>query len=334
MTVRRLSAGAAAVYGGLLGAEVLLWRREPRSVLKLMERGLYVVDEEGPKLRPGARLRFDDGFARGVVEISSLGHRGSEPRAEAGDRVLLVGDSFAFGSLLDQSETIAVCMERLDPTREVVNLGVTGYNLPEQLAPLERWTLAARDVVFLFCGNDLEGTVDQLIVDGYRMRRLQHPDGTPFSDEAMRAATARRIADIRRSRRLSGAALGLRRVRSGIRRWATRGRPRPLDPFTDDAARAEAVARGVAATEEMRELAERRGMALHVVVVPTLDEVRAGTHGPAVEAFVARLDALGHAPVRLLGRLGVEHYWAHDGHFNPLGARAVAQILHSDLELS
>lgn len=81
-------------------------------------------------------------MARGEVVVSSLGYCGHEPRGEGANRVLLVGDSYAFGSLLDQPDTIDACMDRLDPRREVINLGVTGYNLPEQLEP-SAWVAAA-----------------------------------------------------------------------------------------------------------------------------------------------------------------------------------------------
>src|SRR5262245_50790452 len=198
----RLGLTLAAIYLALLATEVTLWWMQPTSVLRTMARGLYVVRDGRVSLTPGFRTHFDDGYAHGDIAINSLGYRGQEPRADGRDRVLLVGDSFAFGELLDQKDTIAATMERLCPRREVVNLGVTCYNLREQLEQLRRWPLPAREVVYLFYGNDLEPVVEQTIIDGYRVRRLRLPDGSPMPDREMRSATARQIERIDQSRRL------------------------------------------------------------------------------------------------------------------------------------
>src|SRR5262245_3673883 len=111
----RVSVTLSAIYLALLATEVTLWWMQPTSVLRTMERGLYVVQDGRVSLKPGFRTHFDDGYAHGDIAISSLGYRGPEPRADGRARVLLVGDSFAFGELLDQKDTIAASMERLDP---------------------------------------------------------------------------------------------------------------------------------------------------------------------------------------------------------------------------
>src|SRR5262245_36880724 len=118
----KLGLALAAIYLALLATEVVLWWMLPTSVLRTMGRGLYVVQAGRVSLTPGFRTHFDDGYAHGDIAINSLGYRGEEPRADGRNRVLLVGDSFAFGELLDQKDTIAASMERLDPRREVVNL--------------------------------------------------------------------------------------------------------------------------------------------------------------------------------------------------------------------
>jgi hypothetical protein len=329
-----LGAAGLASYVTLLAGEVALCQKAPKSVLKLMERGLYVVDERGATLRPGARLHFDDGYARGDVVISSLGYRGHEPRADSIDRVLLLGDSFAFGSLLDQPDTIDACMERLESDREVINLGVTGYNLPEPMGSLRRWALGARHVVYLYSFTDLDGCVDQLIVDGYRMRRLQHPDGTPFTDDEMGSVTSQRIAQIKRSRRLTTGSLLLPRVRSALHRLvAARTSDRRSDSFADVQQREAAVAHGVICTEEMRAFAEGRGMTFHVVIVPTVMEVRRGSYVRSTNDFVAALKDRGYAPIELLGDLSRDDYWRHDTHLNPAGARLAASAIDAALNL-
>src|SRR5262249_16241824 len=109
-----------------------------------------------------------------------------EPSPNPKSRVLLIGDSFAFGAMLDQKETIDSRMEEMEPGLEVDNLGVIGYNLPEQLAPLREWTLPADQVVYLFFYNNFEAPRELRLVNGYPIP-LQRPDGTPIQDDEARA---------------------------------------------------------------------------------------------------------------------------------------------------
>lgn len=326
----RLCLALASIYLALLATEVTLWWMQPTSVLKTMGRGRYVVKDGRVMLTPGFHMHFDDGYAHGDIAINSLGYRGHEPRGDGTARVLLVGDSFAFGEMLDQQDTIDACLERLDAHRDVVNLGVTGYNLPEQLEPLGRWTLPARHVVYLFYGNDLEGPVDQMIVDGYRIRRLHRPDSTPMSDDEMRPIAAAQIDRIERSRRLSRGSFRLPRVRQALRDARAKmanGAHGARDGFRDEAQRTRGVDRGVRATEEMRSLAVERGMTFRVVIVPSLEETKARAYQPAVTRYVAALEARGVTVVDLLPRLSPDDYWRHDGHFNPRGASVAARAI-------
>lgn len=73
-------------------------------------------------LEPGARADYgqvSDGRATGRVTINSLGHRSPEPDGRPFD-VLLVGDSFAFGALVDDAEA---------PAGQFLALGARGYSL-------------------------------------------------------------------------------------------------------------------------------------------------------------------------------------------------------------
>jgi len=246
--------------------------------------------------------------------------------------VLLVGDSFAFGELLDQKDTIAASMERLDPRREVINLGVTGYNLPEQLERLRRCSLPAREVVYLFYGNDLEPPVEQTIIDGYRVRLLRLADGSPMPDGEMRRAAARQIERIEQSRRLTLGSLLLPRVRQTLRDYRARATNGPRDAFgRDEARRTRAIEHGVQATEEMRNLAAERGMSFLVAIVPSLEETRARAYQPAVSRYMAAVEARGISVLDLLPSMSADHYWRHDGHFNAGGASVAARTIDKAL---
>src|SRR5947207_15143146 len=77
-------------------------------------------------------------------------------------------------------------MEEKEPGLEVDNLGVSGYNLPEQLGPLLDWKLPANQVVYRFYYNDFEPTGEMKVVDGYLIPG-RRPDGMPVTDEEARA---------------------------------------------------------------------------------------------------------------------------------------------------
>ena len=128
-------------------------------------RRLYVAsdDEHLPyRLRPNL-----DTIARDVhVVINSRGMRGPEIAAAAAPgthRVLLLGDSVAFGFRLELDDTAAVLLEsdlekKSGQAYEVVNAGVEGYNTENELALLREAGLALHPeaIVVLFNLNDYD----------------------------------------------------------------------------------------------------------------------------------------------------------------------------------
>lgn len=68
-----------------------------------------------------------DGY---TVSTTALGARGRVPLELARrdrDRIVLLGDSFVFGAEVDDAATLDARLRALDPDREVINLGVSGY---------------------------------------------------------------------------------------------------------------------------------------------------------------------------------------------------------------
>jgi hypothetical protein len=109
--------------------------------------------------RPGARLE-----QRGVaVSVNARGCRGREVargRSEGRARIVLLGDSVAFGLGVGDGETFAALLDADGP--EVVNLAVQGYGPCQSLLRLEQQGLAYRPdaVVFSLClGNDFADAV-------------------------------------------------------------------------------------------------------------------------------------------------------------------------------
>ena len=128
-------------------------------------RKLFVATDEpdlGYRLRPGI-----DTEARGVhVVTNSLGLRGPEVSrtpAPGTERVLVMGDSVAFGFRLEQGETFPVLLEQELEQRdggswEVLNAGVEGYNTVNELAYLRSslLDLQPRTIVLVFNLNDFD----------------------------------------------------------------------------------------------------------------------------------------------------------------------------------
>jgi lysophospholipase L1-like esterase len=160
------------LVAGLLGlavfatlGEILARSFDLVDRLNAFPRGLYLAtdDESLPYLlRPGM-----DEVARGVrIVTNEHGMRGpsfSASPAPGVHRVLVVGDSVAFGFRLDLDDTFPRLLEselerRTREPWEVLNAGVEGYNSENQLALLERKGLgfAPETVVVAFNLNDYD----------------------------------------------------------------------------------------------------------------------------------------------------------------------------------
>jgi hypothetical protein len=145
-----------AVFGLLAGAEGISRAADPRYLDR--ERGIMVYSEAyGWALRPGYRGLLHDVW----TSVDSHGHRGREHRLErtpGRTRLLVLGDSIAFGSRVRDEETFCALLESRSRTYDVLNLAVEGYGTDQELLRLEGEGLAYRpDAVILSfaLANDL-----------------------------------------------------------------------------------------------------------------------------------------------------------------------------------
>jgi lysophospholipase L1-like esterase len=118
-------------------------------------------------LEPGARLVHSDR----EVAINSHGFRGAEvPLAKplGHRRILVLGDSIAFGKAMPARDTFAAQLElalvRDGQRAEVLNLAVSGYDTLQQVVRLEHLGVAfdPDEVVLAYCLNDLGATTVSL----------------------------------------------------------------------------------------------------------------------------------------------------------------------------
>lgn len=102
-------------------------------------------------------------------QVNSLGMRGEERPAqkpEGGFRVLVLGDSIAFGVGVGAGDTFAAQLERILREKlapryvDVLNAGVSGYNtIQERIAYQRRAEQTNPDAVVLsYCPNDIDST--------------------------------------------------------------------------------------------------------------------------------------------------------------------------------
>jgi lysophospholipase L1-like esterase len=167
LVLRGLAVALSSLVALLL-AEMLVRWIAPRAVL-LVDRGLYLDDPpRGYRLNPGFVGRITNRVEYSTeVRVNAEGLRGAAvaPGRER-PRVLVLGDSFAFGVGAGETETLpvrlAAHLAAETAPAEVLNGGVPGYGVPDEASWYTAWgrRLDADLVVLLvFVGNDLQDAV-------------------------------------------------------------------------------------------------------------------------------------------------------------------------------
>ena len=143
--------------------------------------GLYVADPAiGHRMRPGLRARVGNWSEFTTrARINALGIRGPEigPRRPGVRRVLVLGDSFTFGTGVEEDEAfparIAAELTRAGTPAEGINAGIGGYGVPDEVAWFEHYGMRLHPdliVLGIFTGNDLQDAAPDrprtFVIDG------------------------------------------------------------------------------------------------------------------------------------------------------------------------
>jgi len=326
----RLMVGTVTTYAMLVVADTAMLLMIPRVNGSLSVQGMHAKDDKlGYGLTPGWKGTYDDGVVRNARHtINDQGHRDRPPVDEAANRILLLGDSFTFGNLLDDEDTIDRQIEKQSSGRvDAYNLGVPGYGAPAALEMLRRNPLKAFHVVYLFYENDLRN--DGLESEGNTVRRgflvaRLDDKGREMSDaeldrnideEISRPST---LFEILRLRNINAAV-----YRALHRRRASNAELQKLgdSPLDYRESNVDAV---LGFTQQMQALARDREAGFSALIIPSLAEVNLGRHFDLVQTYVAALKNAGITVLTPMEHFSTEDYYAHDGHFSPDGASKAA----------
>jgi len=215
--------GALVVLSSLLALmalEAALRAREALAHNSSDQERLYIESatlrphrvSEDPVLRYELRPRVEVERDGTIYRINALGFRAvhandSPATAKAGARrILLLGDSIAFGLGVSYEKSFAHLMEKGLGARglptAVLNLAVLGYKTSQEIRVVERagWELNPDGVILAFCLNDFDDFSTELsllypsgssgVTASHRLppRRLmgvELPEPVPFLDESL-----------------------------------------------------------------------------------------------------------------------------------------------------
>jgi lysophospholipase L1-like esterase len=158
-----LALSLAAVEGALR----VLWQPPPKFMAAQMAgTGLFVPDPDlGWRMAPDFSMEFRWFWGdRSTIRTNSMGFRDIEHERERSPdvpRVVVLGDSHAFGYGVEGEEMFTSVLRPLLPSMQVLNLAETGYNTRQARELFQRCGAELRpDVVVLaFCQNDVAAQV-------------------------------------------------------------------------------------------------------------------------------------------------------------------------------
>jgi hypothetical protein len=92
------------------------------------------------------------------MSTNAEGERTTLPVVERPRKVVIAGDSVAFGAMIDDEDTLASQLQVRDPQRQYVNLGTSGARAADIVCRLEaelrRYAGQVDELIYVYCEND------------------------------------------------------------------------------------------------------------------------------------------------------------------------------------
>ena len=346
----RISAAVLSVLLAILGTELLARHLFPcyrevecskRQAEMMLLNSNVVFDPSldayserfGFRLSPNEETIVEKPEYRHTVRTNSLGFRPKEITPKKADelRVLLLGDSFFYGTGVEEEDMISTWLERLSAEDEsarvsltAYNFAVFGYNTVQQLIVAREFVqeVGPQEIVLgLFIGNDVLPNA------------LSYIDG-----EGNYAFSEERLASMRNElQSYYPPVLGA----SVVYRIAARLTLVPRLRY-QMASRPEILEETYSLLKELRDLSLANESGFTIVIIYPRDGMVGGFRqwwtksrvvGKRIRMFCEQsgirvIDLLEH----IEGPADMKRYlYLSDGHFNPAGSRLVAQTIHDHI---
>lgn len=126
---------------------------------------ISVFYDTGTMLDPTLKAFFDR-YGLPPVRITSnvAGERTTVPLMERDRKIIVAGDSVAFGAMLDDADTLASQLQILDPARQYVSVAVGGADARDVVCNLDRaarrYAGAIDALVYVYCENDFNRSLE------------------------------------------------------------------------------------------------------------------------------------------------------------------------------
>lgn len=177
-----LTVGLSSLFTLFL-LEIALRIFSPQS-LYTFEQGLFVSDPRiGYRLAKNRRSWHSQPEYSYIIETNSLGFRGPEPRPGAKFKILITGDSFAFGQGVPESDTFTQIIRKHFEKRnidvDVFNTSVPGYGFINEIGVIKEVLPRYKPhlVLHFFYWNDLSNIkLSSQVLNGYLVMGLTRFD--------------------------------------------------------------------------------------------------------------------------------------------------------------
>ncbi|HLD25602.1 MAG TPA: SGNH/GDSL hydrolase family protein [Candidatus Andersenbacteria bacterium] len=167
-------------------SEYLNKHNDVRAQHMFTERPVLFGDQ--PPGRDEIRYDHPDLPYRLITNSQGLRNTADVSFPKSKQRILILGDSYTFGPYLPNADTYPAQLERLNPDREVLNAGVAGYTITDEVGLFqERAKFTQPDITILqVLDNDIFGLFFKLKNQYDRKGHVYPP--SPLEEEFLRAA--------------------------------------------------------------------------------------------------------------------------------------------------